>query len=119
MKARYCALVPEVYSAIEVVVVVVPIALLPQQRVVHCEQIELLPPEAGFPLEASAEFARASVEFLQAMLTHCQDSSAAVLVERGVVAAESSADAVCLSYFNYDLAMKRNFTNSSLHYSQI
>jgi hypothetical protein len=69
-------------------------------------------------LQPFAWFVMASVEFLQSLVSRRLYSSAGVPVERGVEVAVILADAVCLSYFNYDLAMRSDSKNSSLEYSQ-
>jgi hypothetical protein len=58
-------------------------------------------------LEALAAFVKESGESLRQRLALWPYSSAAGPVERGGVAAVRAADAVSLSYLNYDLACEK------------
>ncbi len=59
-----------------------------------------------------AAFVKVYVESIQQVLLQLQYSSVVVLVERGLKVAVRWADAVGLSYFNYDLAEDSDSTNS-------
>jgi ABC-type phosphate transport system ATPase subunit len=65
--------------------------------------------------EVLAAFVKVYVESIQQVLLQLQYSSVVVLVERGLKVAVRWADAVSLSYFNYDLAEDSDSTNFFLN----
>jgi hypothetical protein len=79
------------------------------------EGVGVLLYQTGLLSEVWAVFVKVYVESLQQVLLQRQYSSVVVLVERGLKAAVRWADAVSLSYFNYDLAEDSDSTNFFLN----